>query len=209
MKLKKLAVVASLLLGSSLTHAATIFSDNFDSYLADQYEWIPSASTGWTVTGGSVDLHGAGGGNDRLPGNGSYVDLDGSTFSSGMFANSVNLTSGTTYVLSFDLAGPQLGFRSEIVDVNFGSATGSYIISSTDPFSTYTLSFTPTSSGSYGFSYQNFGGDNRGAFLDNVSVSSVGDAVSPIPEPETYTMLLTGLAVMTFVACRRGKTPTA
>ena len=94
MKLKKLAVVAALFLGPSLVHAATLFSDNFDSYRTDQLNWAPPGSSGWTVTDGTVDLHGAGGSYDVLPGNGSYVDLDGSSFASGLFSNNVNLTGG-------------------------------------------------------------------------------------------------------------------
>jgi PEP-CTERM motif len=203
MKFKNLAVVAALLLGPSVTHAATIFSDNFDSYAPDQLNWVPPGLSGWTVTGGSVDLHGAGGGYDVLPGNGSYVDLDGSSFASGLFLNSVNLTGGTTYLLSFDLSGSQRGIHTDTVDVNFGSATASYLLNSTDPFSTFTLNFTPSSDGVYSLSYLNAGGDNRGAFLDNVSVSSVPGAVSNVPEPETYTMLLAGLAMMALVARRR------
>ena len=197
MKLKKLAVVATLLLGSSLTHAAA-FSDNFNSYAADQLNWIPPASSGWTVGSGTVDLIGVGGVFDFLPGNGSYVDLDGSTNSSGLFSNSVNLTGGTAYTLSFDLAGSQRG-TPETVDVNFGSMAASYTLASTDLFSTHTLSFTPGTTGSYGFSYQNLGGDNVGALLDNVSVSAV-------PEPETYAMFLAGLGLMGFIARRRSKT---
>ena len=74
MKLRKTMVVAALLLVSSLTHAATIFSDNFDAYLPDQLNWLPPAASGWVVTDGTVDLHGAGGSYDVLPGHGSYVD---------------------------------------------------------------------------------------------------------------------------------------
>jgi hypothetical protein len=209
MKTLELAVVASLLLGSSLTHAATIFSDNFDSYAPDQLNWVPPGVSGWTVTDGTVDLHGAGGGYDVLPGNGSYVDLDGSSLDSGLFSNNVNLTGGTTYLLSFDLSGSQRGIHTDTVEVNFGSTTASYLFNSTDSFSTFTLNFTPGNSGSYSFSYLNVGGDNRGAFLDNVSVSSVPEAVSSVPEPETYTLLLAGLAIMAFVTRRRGKTVTA
>ena len=69
MKLKKLAVVAALFLGPSLVHAATLFPDNFDSYAPDQLNWAPPRS-GWTVTDGTVDLHGAGRSYDVLPGTG-------------------------------------------------------------------------------------------------------------------------------------------
>ncbi len=60
MKLRQLAVVATLLLGSTLTHAASpIFSDDFDNYPADQLNWFSPASSGWTVSSnGTVDIHG-------------------------------------------------------------------------------------------------------------------------------------------------------
>ena len=197
MKLKQLAVVATLLLGSSLTHAASpIFSDDFNSYVADQLNWTPPASSGWTVSpNGTVDLIGTGGVLDFVPGNGSYVDLDGTTSSSGLLSNNVNLVGGTTYTLSFDLAGSQRG-SAETVNVNFGSTNASYSLNSADPFSPLTLNFTPGSNGSYSFSYLNVGGDDVGALLDNVSVS-------PVPEPEIYAMLLAGLGLMGVMARRR------
>jgi hypothetical protein len=205
MKLRKTMVVAALLLGSSLTHAATIFSDNFDTYVPDQLNWVPPGSSGWTVIDGTIDLHGAGGSYDVLPGNGSYVDLDGSSLDSGLFSTSLNLIGGEMYRLSFDLGGSQRGNRSETVEVNFGSTTSSYVINVTDSFSTYTLEFTPGSDGAYSLSYLNVGGDNRGAFLDNVSVSSGPVPASSVPEPATYAMLLSGLGIMGLMA-RRSKT---
>jgi hypothetical protein len=204
MKLRKTMVVAALLLGSSLTHAATIFSDNFDAYLPDQLNWLPPAASGWMVTDGTVDLHGAGGSYDVLPGHGSYVDLDGSSLDSGLFSANLNLTGGEIYRLSFELGGSQRGNKGETVNVNFGSASASYIINVTDSFSTYTLDFTPGTDGVYSLSYQNVGGDNRGAFLDNVSVSAGPVPASSIPEPATYAMLVSGLGLMALFV-RRGK----
>ncbi len=95
-----------------------LFFQTIKSYIADQRNWTPPALSGWTVSGGTVDLIGVGGA-DLIPGNGSYVDLDGST-SSGLFSNNVNLIGGTTYTFSFDLAGSQRG-SAETVNVNFGS----------------------------------------------------------------------------------------
>ena len=197
MKFKQLAAVTTLLLGSPLAYAASpVFSDNFDSYAANQLNWTPPASSGWTVSDGTVDLVGAGG-TDLVPGHGSYVDLDGSTLNSGLFSNSVNLIGGTTYILSFDLAGSHRG-SAETVNVNFGSTDASYSLDSTDPFSTFALNFTPGSDGSYSLGYLNVGGDNVGILLDNVSVSAV-------PEPETYAMLLAGLSLVGFMSRHRRK----
>jgi hypothetical protein len=197
MILKNVAAITSLLLCCSLTHAASQgFSDDFNSYLPDQFNWIPPVSSGWTVTAGTVDLNGAGGSYDFFPGNGSYVDLDGSSFVSGLLSNYVSLLGGTAYLLSFDLAGSHRGIRADTVHVNFGSTTASFMLDSESPFSTYALSFTPDSTGIYSFSYLDVSGDNRGLFLDNVSVTAV-------PEPATYAMLLGGLGLFGFLANRR------
>ena len=198
MKLQQLSVVAALLLSSSLTYAASpIFSDDFDSYASVQLNWSPPASSGWTVTNGTVDVIGIGGFN-FIPGNGNYIDLDGSSSSAGLLSHSVDLLGGTTYMLSFDLAGSHRG-TTETVDVSFGSVAASYSsLNSTDPFSTHTLNFTPGSDSSYSLSFHNVGGDgdNFGALLDNVHISVV-------PEPEVYAMLAAGLALVGFTGRRR------
>lgn len=42
MELKQLTVATTLLLGSTLTYAASpIFSDDFNNYPADQLNWVP------------------------------------------------------------------------------------------------------------------------------------------------------------------------
>lgn len=196
MKLKSTVIAAAIgsLFAVSANAAVPVFVDNFDSHAPLQLNWAPPAPSGWTVTDGTVDLIGPGL-FDLLPGNGHYIDLDGSTSNSGLFSNSVNLTGGITYTLSFDLAGSQRG-TSETVNVIFGSENASFSLNSADPFSTYSMNFTPGASGSYNFSYQNSGGDNVGILLDNVSVS-------PVPEPETYAMLLAGLGLLGFAARRR------
>jgi hypothetical protein len=149
------------------TCVITIFSDDFNNYPADQLNWVPPASSGWTVSpGGTVDIIGIGCVYDFIPGNGSYVDLDGSSLSSGLLSHNVNLVRNMTYTLSFDLAGNHRKSK-ETVNVNFGSTTASYLLNSGNPFTTFTLNFTPSSNGSYSFSYLNAGGDNFGALLDN------------------------------------------
>ncbi len=194
MKRLKSAIIAAtttIVFAAPASAAVTIFDDNFDSYSPWTLNWVPPVASGWTVTNGTVDLIGVGSSFDFLPGNGKYIDLDGSTNDSGVFANSVNLTGGVTYTLSFDLAGSHRG-STETTNVNFGTATASFTLNSLDPLTKYSLNFTPVTSGAYSFSYENLGGDNVGLLLDNVSVSAV-------PEPETYTMLLAGLGMLGFM----------
>lgn len=191
MKKIKSAVIAAAIttaFAAPASAAVTIFSDNFDSYSPSALNWIPP------VASGTVDLIGIGF-IDILPGNGNYIDLDGSTANSGIFANSVNLTGGVTYTLSFDLAGSQRG-STETANINFGTASTSATLGSSAGLTAYALSFTPAASGIYSFSFENLGGDNVGLLLDNVSVAAV-------PEPETYAMLLAGLGMLGFILRRK------
>ena len=195
MSIRKFAAAAALLGASLSSHAAvTIFSDNFDADKTTNN--ATSFVHGWTVTNGTVDVDGTGFVHNEMPGNGHYVDLDGSTKRAGVLSNSFTAGAGGVYTLSFDLAGNQRNWGSDTVEVIFGNTRQSYVIGQSDPITTRTLSFAPTSSGIYSFSFHNLGGDNRGAFLHQVTISAV-------PETDTYAMLLAGLACMGLVARRR------
>lgn len=192
--MKKIALALALILSPALSHAAvTIFSDNFDTDALATNQ--TTFNGGWTVSGGTVDLIGNPGFFDFLPGNGRYVDLDGSSWQAGEFHKDLSLTAGVQYTLSFDLAGSQRG-SDENVNINFGSSVDNLTVGSGVGFTTHTLLFTPGTSGLYSVIFQNAGGDNVGALLDNVSVMAV-------PEPETYAMLLSGLGLLGFAVRRR------
>ena len=169
----------------------TIFSDNFDSYAADQLNWVAPVPSGWLIQNGDVDIIGKGGSLDFLTGNGSYVDLDGTSAHSGKLSHTVSVEAGRTYSLSFDLAGSHRG-TTETVDVNFGTTTEQFILASGDGFSHHTMNFTALSTGLATFEYLNnqFGahlgneeGNKIGALLDNVAVMLVGDC-SPSTETD-------------------------
>jgi len=196
MNLRPLALAAALL-GTVNAHALTIFSDNFNGD-APQLNRTTFVG-GWAVSDGAVDLIGAGF-FDLHPGNGNYVDLDGSTSNAGVFSKTLTLAAGVTYSASFVLAGSARG-DSNTVDVAFGTSTAAYTRASSDPFAVAApISFTPGTSGNYTLSFANQGGDNLGAILDNVSVESIG---APIPEPGTYALMFAGLAAVGVIAHRR------
>jgi hypothetical protein len=194
MFVKKLAITAALL-GASAAQASTIFSDNFDADVLALNS--TSFLGGWTVSGyhAAVDTIGPGL-YDVFPGNGHYIDLDGSWDAPGLFSKTLTATAGMTYTATFQLAGNHRGYANDTVAVNFGSASGSYTLSSGDPFSTFSLSFTATGSGPFSLSFKNSGADYVGVLLDNVSVAAV-------PEPATYGMLLAGLGLVGAAVRRR------
>lgn len=191
---KKLAITAALLCASA-AQAATVFSDNFNG----ETDALNATSFigGWTVSGGTVDIIGPTGGYDFLPGNGYYIDLDGSSWSAGTFANSVAVTAGQTYTLSFSLAGNQRGYADDSVTVNFGTSSSVITRSSADGFTTFSLTYSALADGSAAFSFHNAGGDNVGALLDNVTITAA------VPEPTTYGMLLAGLGLVGAAARHR------
>jgi hypothetical protein len=188
-------LAAAMLGAAAASHAAvTIFSDDFDADRAGNN--ATHFVHGWTVANGTVDIDGQGFVHNEMPGHGRYVDLDGSTKRAGVLSNSFTASAGAIYTLDFDIAGNQRGWGSDTVEVTFGTTRQTYVIGQSEQISTRTLTFAPASSGVYNFSFHNFGGDNRGAFLHQVVITAV-------PEPETYAMLLAGLAGVGFVARRR------
>lgn len=207
--------LAALVVGASAAHGQVIFSDNFNADLRGLNK--TTFVGGWTVGNGSVDVIGAGPGNapgagpgqpgdatgyDFLPGNGNYIDLDGSSRDSGVFGKTLTLTGGVSYIASFQLAGSQRNFM-ESINAVFGTTSQLFSYAKNVGFTTSTLSFTPSVTGSYVLSFAEPGpSNNEGLLLDNVTVSGVTAAV---PEPSTLATMLAGLGALVFVARRRSR----
>ena len=204
----KSATAAACLLGASWANAAIVFQDNFDSNIlvdlgAGDLGWNQTP-TGWTETaGGTVDIIGAGTANDLVPGNGYYIDLDGTSNKAGTIVTntSFNFLAGITYTLSFSLAGNIRNVLSTDVAPGFdtvvakvGSNTLSTNVWWQQPFAVYSLTFTPGANFSSGLSFQAFGADNQGPLLDNVVLSAV-----PVPAA----VWLMGSALLGLVAVGR------
>lgn len=199
--MKSTQIFAAVWLSAAgVANAATIFSDNFDTDVNGLN--TVSFVGGWSVANGTVDTIGSPPPFfDLIPGHGHYIDLDGSTGDAGRFSKALLLTGGVTYTASFDLAGSHRGDRN-IVDVVFGNTLNTYTLASADPLGNASLVFTPGATGLYSLSFANRGGDDVGALLDNVSVTTA------VPEPSTHALMLAGLAGlagMGAVARRRAK----
>jgi hypothetical protein len=192
---KTLCAVAVCGALSAPAQSAVIFSDNFDSYPATTN--ATNFGGNWTVTNGSVDVIGNGF-FDFYPGNGLYIDLDGSTNDPGDFTSKALSVNAGTYTLEFVLSGSTLG-ESNTVDVSFGSYSESFNLASNYPVTTFTRTVNFASNSLASVVFKNGGSDNMGALLFNVTVASV-------PEAETAAMMLAGLGIMGSIVRRRKST---
>jgi hypothetical protein len=187
--LRNIFLAAALLMitGSLNAQASVLFSDNFNTENGGVGELNYNNFANWNVTDGTVDIIGNGY-YDFYPGNGLYVDLDGSTGQAGTMTSktSFDLTPGT-YTLSYDLGGSQRG-DINTVDINVGSLySTSLTLDSSYPLTQFNDTFTVTSPTSANISFHNLGGDNVGDILDNVQLTS---DTSTVPEPSTIWLFL-------------------
>ncbi len=180
-------------LGAAPARAGIILQDNFNGENGGTGVFNYAAFTNWNVSGGTVDLIG-GGFVDFLPGNGLYVDLDGSTNQAGLFSTKTSFAPGN-YALQFDLAGSQRGTNTESVTVSFGAFSQVITRQPNDPFTTFNYNVTLAAAAN--LSFRNAGGDNIGALLDNVVVSTVTPAAAAtVPEPATLALIGLGTVVL-------------
>lgn len=192
--MRTVIISAAVAIGFSAgAQAAVIFMDDFNGENGGTGALNYAGFANWTVSGGTVDLIGVGGPFDFQPGNGLYVDMDGSSRNAGKIETSAsfNLTPGTLYELSFDLAGNHRNTAQESVtmEVGVGSVLSEiFSLGQNVAFTTFTRQFSVGAATSVTISFEGAGGDNIGMLLDNVVLSSVD-----VPEPATLGLLGVGL----------------
>lgn len=193
MKFKTIVASAALIacaVWAQGSAAGVVLSDNFNAD-AQTLNWAGDSSFASlpdpSIAGqSSTDLIGTGF-YDFYPGNGNYVDLDGSSGTgnnpAGVLKSKTSFGAGT-YTLSFDLAGNARGAANQTTIVTLGGTTvASLNLSSSDPFTLHTFTFT-TTGGNLMFLEQG-PSDQQGNILDNVTLTSV-------PEPTTWALMLIG-----------------
>jgi hypothetical protein len=186
-----------------------------DGNLVDELASGSTAIPGWTTING-VPTAWIENGNPYgiSAANGSFF-LDLTSYSNfltyGGVSQSFATTPGTSYVVTFDLGygGNSTAFRGPVsVLVSAGGSSGTFTSGSGSPnpavWDLETFGFTATSSMT---TLSLIGESTAGGFyigLDNVDVE-VGTAPPPsaVPEPGTYTLLLTGMSFLGCAARRR------
>jgi hypothetical protein len=208
--LKVLLLSSALALTAASAEAATVFTDNFNSDTPSLNStgdaFFLSTSPSYNKPNeASIDIIGSGPSGtsfDILPGNGYYVDLDGSSgYGNKPLAGQLTYK-GTfapgNYVLTFDLAGNQRGAGAQTTEVLAGTSSTTFaLIPSSQGFTTETIDFTATATSNI-LQFDEIGplptlgSDQQGNLLDNVSV------ISAVPEPATWAMMILGFFGMAF-----------
>lgn len=190
MRLSLLAAGAALALFAGQASAAVVLSDDFNAD-AQGLNSPGDATFLSTASPGSIDIIGTGF-FDLQPGNGNYVDLDGSSGSghnpAGQLTSIATFGPGS-YTLTFDLAGNLRGAAPQTTTVSLGSFSQVFAPANTDGFGTQTIHFHTTTGGSLVFT-EGGPSDQQGNLLDNITLTS------GIPEPASWALFVVGFACL-------------
>ena len=185
-KLAIAGVTVGFLAAFSPASAATVLlQDNFDSENGGIEQTNYFDFVNWDVVEGSVDLIGNGF-FDFFPGNGLYLDLDGSTFNAGTLVSKTAFMFDPNQIieLSFDLLGQNPGATANnIVTVSLGSLFEETF--SVADAGTVTRNFIVGTLTTANLEFNHAGGDRGGLILDNVMLT-----VESVPEPSSVLSLL-------------------
>jgi hypothetical protein len=190
-------VFCMLSLCTGSTKAALIFFDDFDSYTAE-YNW--SGGGNWTVSDGSVDLIGEGTSWDLLPGNGLYLDMDGSTNDAGKITSIDILLMPGDYRVFLDGAGNQRGGGDDTILLEVAGLYSTIGTLSEDaPFTQGYGYFSVAVPTLTNIIIEGVGGDNVGLLVDNVGIESIGI----IPTPGAVLLGSIGVGIVGWLRRRR------
>jgi PEP-CTERM motif len=192
-----LCVALALCLWAASADAAPIFQDDFEAEALGLNQLLDN----WNISGGTIDVVGTGFFqtlcSSGSPSPARCIDLDGSRRAAGQITTKTALSFAPgSYTLSFYMSGSR---RGETNTVNFGIGgllTDSLTLPSASPWTPYSYSFTVALATNAFLFFDNLGGDNRGALLDNVSVDLVSADIAP--EPTSIVLIGSGLVGLVF-----------
>jgi hypothetical protein len=188
--------LAGLTASADVARAGIVLNDNFN---AETQGLNHTGLANWDVTSGAVDLIGTNFFN-FYPGNGNYVDLEGTVGLLGTLSSKTSFAAGS-YTLTFSLGGitydPSAGYgSSRVTTIALGDWSTSISLNWDSGLTSQTFSFS-TTGGNLVFQDSNpTFNNNVGNILDNVVLTAV-------PEPSTWAMMILGFFGLGFVAYRR------
>lgn len=207
--MNKIVAMLAVIAAPGLVHAGTFQNGSFEQGVlnnAGSFDTLGAGSTaitGWQVTAGNIDYIG---GLWQAAQGSRSLDMVGDRL--GTIAQTFDTVVGSIYRVDFSLSSNVAnGQGQKILKVIAGNEfdeftytpTGSNTFSNMN-WAGNTFSFTADANTTT-LSFQAINGECcYGAALDNVSVTLV---TAPIPEPETYAMMLAGLGLLGVMTRRR------
>ena len=186
---------------AATANAAVIFSVNFNNENGGVPVLGTTTLTKFNVVLPNVDVIGQGNGGtayDFYPGNGLYLDLDGTTGATNAQIVSNMVFGPGAYTLTFLLGNnPGGGANANTLTVSMGDYSNTFTTVGNMPLTQQTLAFTTTVAGSLTFT-QGGPADQQGSIIDNVQVSGV-------PEPGSIVLMSAGAAVLGLLRLKRSR----
>ena len=207
--MKKIFALLAVISAPGMVHAAAFQNGSFESgslYNTGTFDTLYAGSTaitGWTVTGGNIDYIGA---LWQAADGSRSLDMVGNSL--GTIAQTFDTAAGAQYKVDFALSSNIAGGLSQkILRVAAGNESGDFSYTPSGLNANNNMlwaenSFTFTADAATTLlSFEAINGlCCYGAALDNVRVTQIA---APVPEPETYAMMLAGLGLLGFAGRRR------
>jgi len=209
MKFAKTTLAAATVLAAFSSQAAgvnLVVNGSFEDNLQAKNSWhIYNNLTGWNGGVAGIELRNnvAGAAQDGK----NFVELD--TTKNSSMSQTLTLTKAGTYEFSFWYAArtdnkSNMPKNTDSLEWKVGASTGLVLkdwkTTGATTWQQYTQTFTYAAPQSVTLSFFAKGkSDSYGGSIDNVSFTNI----TPVPEPETYAMLLAGLGLMGTIARRR------
>jgi hypothetical protein len=204
------ALALTMMASMPATAATVVFSERFDAENGGASALDFAGFSQFTVVNGTVDLIASGSfGIACAGGAGACVDLDGSSGNAGRIDSApIAFAAGTIYRLTFDVSGNQRGGLADTL--TFGITSGlivptTIMFAPSDPFRTVTATFQGLGGTPNSLFFENGGGDNLGAILDNVAVEALDGRPAPIPLPASLPLLAGALGAVVWTGRRRAR----
>lgn len=195
---KSVAVIAALVAGQAKAAPTELVTNgSFEATTIANGSWsVYSSLPGWSNIGSGIELRNNVAGSAYDGSN--FVELD--SYSNSAIEQSIATAAGKHYTLNFaiqDRAGVDLS--SQGVEV-FWNGVSQGVFSNATNWTVKTLDLTASGATSTLRFAAAGTSDSLGTSLDKVSL-----VAAPVPEPETYGMLLAGLGLMGLIARRKRK----
>lgn len=180
-------LLANLIATPSFAAVNLVSNGGFESsVIFSQWLTLNAGSTtltGWTISSGSIEILR----NTYWQPSEGFQSVDTSGDNSGKIQQTIATSPGTTYRLTFDLAGnPDAGPTVKTLQVGFGGSLQTFTFDTTGAsvsdmrWSTRSWDFTATSLSS-SLSFENIGATPYGAAIDNISVVVVPEPTMILP----------------------------